>query len=65
MKPTAKLRQLLARDGLLIACGVYDALGAKIAEEAGYQVPAPFRKCSSMAGLKMSSSSMASSSSPH
>ena len=37
MKPTAKLRQLLARDGLLIACGVYDALGAKIAEEAGYQ----------------------------
>ena len=28
-------------------------------------VPAPFRKCSSMAGLKMSSSSMASSSSPH
>jgi 2-methylisocitrate lyase-like PEP mutase family enzyme len=38
MKPAAKLRQLLARDGLLIACGVYDALGARIAEEAGYQV---------------------------
>ena len=28
-------------------------------------MPAPFRKCSSMAGPKMSSSSMASSSSPH
>ena len=30
-----------------------------------HRMPAPFRKCSSMAGLKMSSSSMASSSSPH
>ena len=36
-RTTTKLRELLARDGLLIAGGVYDGLGAKIVEEAGYE----------------------------
>lgn len=34
-RTTTKLRELLARDGLLIAGGVYDGLGAKVVEEAG------------------------------
>ena len=38
---------------------------AAVLFSAQHLVPPPFRKCSSMAGLKMSSSSMASSSSPH
>ena len=37
MKTTTRLRQRLAREGLLIAGGVYDGLGAKIVEEAGYE----------------------------
>ena len=36
-RTTTKLKELLARDGLLIAGGVYDGLGAKIVEEAGYE----------------------------
>ena len=36
-KATTKLRDLLARDRLLIAGGVYDGLGAKIVEEAAYE----------------------------
>ena len=34
-RTTTRLRELLARDGLLIAGGVYDGLGAKVVEEAG------------------------------
>ena len=37
MRATSKLRKLLARDGLVIAGGVNDALGARIIEEAGYE----------------------------
>jgi 2-methylisocitrate lyase-like PEP mutase family enzyme len=37
MRATSKLRKLLSRDGLVIAGGVNDALGAKIIEEAGYE----------------------------
>ena len=34
---TSKLRELLKRQGMLIAPGVYDALGARIVEEAGFE----------------------------
>jgi len=37
MKKTTKLRELIKRKGALVAPGVYDALGAKIVEEAHFE----------------------------
>ncbi|PZC45785.1 MAG: 2-Methylisocitrate lyase, PEP mutase family [Chloroflexi bacterium] len=37
MKPTTQLRQLLARDSLLLAPFVYDAFTARIAEDVGFE----------------------------
>ncbi len=37
MKATAKLRQLLARDEILVAPGAYDALSAKLIESIGFE----------------------------
>ena len=36
MKSTTQLRQLLRQDGIVLAGGAYDALSARIVEEAGY-----------------------------
>ena len=36
MRSTSKLRQLLKQDGIVLAGGAYDALSARIVEEAGY-----------------------------
>jgi 2-methylisocitrate lyase-like PEP mutase family enzyme len=38
MKKTSVLRKLLGREGMLVAPGVCDALGARIVEEAGFEV---------------------------
>jgi len=35
-----QLRQLLERPGILVIPGVYDCLGAKLAEQLGYEVVA-------------------------
>ena len=37
MKKTAGIRDLIARPGMLVLPGVYDALGARIVEEAGFE----------------------------
>ncbi len=37
MRPTTRLRQLLARSRLLLAPGAYDPLSARIVEEAGFE----------------------------
>ena len=38
MRPSAKLRQLIARDGIVVAPGVFDGLSARLAEAAGLEV---------------------------
>ena len=38
MKPAARLRELLARPGLLRAPGCYDAFSAKLIEQSGCEV---------------------------
>lgn len=38
MKPSTRIHQLLSRHGTLLFPGVYDALGAKIAEQVGFEV---------------------------
>lgn len=37
MRPTSRLRQLLARDGILSVPGVYDTLTARVAERVGFE----------------------------
>lgn len=38
LKPSTRLRQLLAQDGCVQAPGVYDGISARLAIEAGFQV---------------------------
>ena len=37
MRKTTKLKQLIESDEILVLPGVYDALGAKIAENTGFE----------------------------
>ncbi len=37
MRPTSRLRQLIAEDSILVLPGVFDALSARLAEQAGFE----------------------------
>jgi 2-methylisocitrate lyase-like PEP mutase family enzyme len=43
LKPSTRLRQLLAQDGCVQAPGVYDGISARLAIEAGFQVMVSYR----------------------
>jgi 2-methylisocitrate lyase-like PEP mutase family enzyme len=36
LSPTAQLRALLRRDGMIVAPGAYDCIGARVIEQAGF-----------------------------
>ena len=38
MQPATRLRELLGRDGLLVAPGAYDCITARLIEQAGFDV---------------------------
>ena len=63
LDPQANLTSMFLDDDELEELWTRDGAGGTI--YSALRLPAPFRKCAAMAGLKMSSSSMASSSNLH